>query len=287
MNPQEAAAPRRSFLIAGPTFTGIIDEAGKESWSAGRAGARDAFVLPSGNVLVAWADEVVELDRNRRAVFRYRLDRVNQEIGTAVRLPDGRTAVTELGPKPRLRWVKPDGAVDREFALAPETDNAHMQTRMARPLPNGDWLAPHLLAFKVKRYRPDGRIAETLATDLPELGGRAAENWPFTAIRLDNGNTLVSLTHGNKVAEFDPQGKIAWSVTNDDLPGKPLADPCGVQRLPNGNTAIACYGARGPVKIVEVTREKKIAWTYQGKHNAHELQILTVDGQPVAGPPLK
>ncbi|MCH8860264.1 MAG: hypothetical protein IH843_03860, partial [Thaumarchaeota archaeon] len=33
----------------------------------------------------------------------------------------------------------------------------------------------------------------TIKTDLEELGGRKAENWPFTAIRLANGNTLVNL----------------------------------------------------------------------------------------------
>ncbi len=285
--PNRQAAPRRSFLIAGPTFTGIIDEAGREAWSAGRPGARDAFALDNGNVLVAWAEEVLEVPRIGKPVFRYRLDHANREIGTAVRLPDGRTAVTELGPQPRLRLLTAAGAVERDIPLQPETDNAHMQTRMARPLPHGDWLAPHLLAFRVKQYRPDGSVAASIATDLPALGGRAAENWPFTAIRLANGNTLVALTHGNKVVEFDPRGRPAWTLTNDDLPGRPLADPCGVQRLPSGNTAIACYGAKGPVKIVEVSAAKKIVWTYEGKHRAHELQILTVDGAPLPGPPLK
>ena len=51
---------RHSFFIAGPTFTGIIDENGKEEWNAGKAGARDGFVLPNGRVLIAWANEVKE-----------------------------------------------------------------------------------------------------------------------------------------------------------------------------------------------------------------------------------
>ncbi len=38
-------------------------------------------------------------------------------------------------------------------------------------------------------------------TDLEEIGGRAAENWPFTGIRLNDGNTLISLTHGNIVVD--------------------------------------------------------------------------------------
>ena len=37
----DAAPIRHSFFVAGPTFTGIIDEAGKPVWDSGRARARD------------------------------------------------------------------------------------------------------------------------------------------------------------------------------------------------------------------------------------------------------
>lgn len=140
--------------------------------------------------------------------------------------------VTEFGPKPRLLEVDSAGQIKAEFPLLPETDNAHMQTRMARKLKNGNYLVPHLLAFKVKEYSPTGEVLQEFRTDLPELGGRAAQNWPFTAIRLDNGNSLVTLTHGNKVVEFDAIGKVAWSVSNDDLSGKPLPIPVAASDCP-------------------------------------------------------
>ena len=106
--------------------------------------------------------------------------------------------------------VDSHGTIVLEFPLQPETDNAHLQTRMARKLPSGNYLVPHLLAFKVKEYTPQGEVVREWKTDLPQLGGRNAENWPFTAIRFADGNTLVSLTHGNKMVEFDPQGKVVW-----------------------------------------------------------------------------
>src|SRR4029079_10401095 len=112
----------------------------------------------------------------------------------------------------------------------------------------------------VKEYSPEGTIVNVVRTDLEELGGRQAENWPFTAIRLDNGNTLVSLTHGNKVAEFSPHGEVVWKVMNDDVQGL-FKDPCGCQRLANGNTVIGSHAANTGVSMVEVTREKKIVWT--------------------------
>ena len=279
---------KHSFFIAGPTFTGIIAEDGTEEWNAGKPAARDGFILPNGNALIAWGNEVKELTREKKFVFHYIKSADNQEIGTAQRLENGNTLITELGSKPRLIEVDSAGKIVVDVPLQPETDNAHMQTRMARKLANGNYLAPHLLAFKVKEYTPDGKVVKQFPTDMEDLGGRAAENWPFTAIRLENGHTLVNLTHGNKTVEMDGDGKVIWKISNDDFPDlKPFADPCGAQRLPNGNTVIASYASKEAIKVFEVTSEKKIVWTYKGPHRAHEIQILTTNGKPVEGLPLK
>ena len=79
----QAEEIRHSFFVAGPSFTGIIDEEGKESWDSGRGGARDGWVLPSGNVLIAWSDVVQEFDRDHenKVVFEYKKNPVNKEIG--------------------------------------------------------------------------------------------------------------------------------------------------------------------------------------------------------------
>jgi len=279
---------KHSFFIAGPSFTGIIGEDDSEIWNSGDAGARDGFILPNGNALIAWSNEVKELTRENVVVFSYKKSADNTELGTVQRLENGNTLITELGQKPRLLEVSAEGKIVVEVPLQPETDNGHMQTRMARKLANGNYLVPHLLAFKVKEYAPDGQIVRQFATDLPDLGGRAAENWPFTAIRLANGHTLINLTHGNKTVEMDADGKVIWKVSNDDFRDlKPFADPCGAQRLPNGNTVIASYASQKPVKVFEVTPDKKVVWTYTGPHRAHEIQILTTNGKPIDGLPLK
>jgi len=283
---------RHSLFIAGPSFTGIIDEEGKEAWNSGKAGARDGWVLENGNVLIAWSDEVKEFERGSektggKIVFSYKKGPENSEIGTVERLANSNTLITELGKLPRLREVAPDGKVAVDFPLLPETDNAHMQTRMARKLTGGNYLVPHLLAFKVKEYTSAGKVVSEFPTDGADLGGRKAENWPFTAIRLASGNTVVNLTHGNKTVELDSTGKVVWKISNDDFPDlKPFVDPCGGQRLPNGNTVIASYGATKGIKVFEVTPERKIVWRYEG-HRAHEIHVLTTNGQPIAGKAMK
>jgi len=291
MNPASAqqsssSGITHSFFIAGPSFTGIIGEDGKEIWNSGKAGARDGFVLPNGNVLVCWGDIVQEFDKNKEVVFSYKKSAEHNELGTAVRLPSGNTFITESGEEPKIVEVDKEGKVVAFTPLQPESDNTHMQTRMARKLSNGNYLVPHLLAFAVKEYTPAGDVVNTFRSDIPELGGRSVENWPFTAIRLKNGNTLVTLTHGNKVVEFDPAGKIVWKVSNDDFSEKPFSDPCGAQRLPNGNTVIASYAAPSGIKLFEITRDKKIVWSYTG-YNVHEFQVLTTNGRPLKGKLMK
>ncbi len=275
-----------SFFIAGPQFTGIIGEAGAILWDSEKPSARDGYVLKNGNILICWADKVKEYDTNKKVVFQYTKAEDQMELGTALRLRNGNTMITESGEKPRIVEVDKAGNIVKSIPLLPETDNVHMQTRMARKLKNGNYLVPHLLAFAVKEYQPDGTVVQTFRTDKEDLGGREAENWPFTAIRLKNGNTLVTLTHGNKVVELDPEGNVVWKVTNDDLKGNPFADPCGAQRLPNGNTVIASYGAKEGLKLFEIDRDKNIVWRYTD-YNVHHFQILTTNGKSIKGQPLK
>ncbi len=276
-----------SFFIAGPSFTGIIGEKNEVLWDAQKPAARDGYVLENGHLLICWSDEVREYDTNKEVVFTYQKSKQNDELGTAQRLPNGNTLITELGKNPRLLEINSADEIVVEVSLSPETDNAHMQTRMARKLDNGNYLVPHLLAFAVKEYAPSGEVVQTFKTDLSSLGGREAENWPFTAIRSPNGNTLIGLTHGNTVVEMDAQGSVVWQINNEDLDGDPIDDACGVQRLPNGNTVIASYHAQQGIKLLEVTRDKKMVWTYAGPHNVHHFQILTTNGKPIEGKPMK
>ena len=286
LNAQKTVPITHSFFIAGPQFTGIIGESGEVIWDAKKSGARDGYVLKNGNILICWADEVREYSKDKRVILTYKKPEQNIELGTAVRLANGRTMITESGPKPRIIEIDRKGIIVKSIPLQPETDNIHMQTRMARKLKNGNYLVPHLLAFAVKEYQSDGTVVNTFSTDCKELGGKEAKTWPFTAIRLANGNTLVTLTNGNRVVELDQFGKIIWSIDNSLFDVNPLEDPCGAQRLPNGNTVITSYGAQKGIKILEIDSEKKIVWTYDN-YRAHHFQILTTNGKQHGGIPLK
>ena len=270
---------RHSFLICG-NRTVLINEDNKIVWQTKGYG-RDGFVLENGNILVSVANIAKEISRDGKLVWSYRLSKGNKELGTCVRLENGNTLVVERGVKPQLLEVGADGRIEVHVPLKPETPNAHMQTRMARKIPNGNYLVPHLLAFAVKEYKPDGTVVRTIKTDLPELGGRKERNWPFTAIRVGDGKILSNLTNGNKCVEFDSKGRVAWRLDNSHVNGR-LADPCGGQRLTNGNTVICSYGQKkGDMpKIFEVTKDKKVVWEYFNPEiRAHEVHVISTNGK--------
>jgi hypothetical protein len=275
---------RHSFFVAGPDFTGILDESGQIVWDADRPAARDGFVYDNGDILITWTDEVVLYNPQKEVIFKYHVADINQELGTAQRLDNGQFLIAELGARPRLLEVDLQAKIAKIINLQPETDNIHMQTRMARKLESGNYLVPHLLAFAVKEYNERGDVVNIFRTDLVQIGGREAENWPFTAIRLPNGNTLINLTHGNKTIEVDKAGVITWMVSNEDFKEKPFNDACGAQRLANGNTVIAAYNAKEGIKLFEVTPDKKLVWTYAGPYRVHHFQILTTNGRMLKAP---
>ena len=282
-----------SFLGAGKANqVVIVNEKGEVEWRFDMP-ASDGWVLPSGNVLLALYPTrkfpkggVAEVDRKtRKIIWSYKGQQ--KEISTVQPMCGDHYLVAELGPEPRAIVINQAGEILKKMPLACQKKNAHMQTRMLRLLPNGNYIAPHLLDFAVKEYDPaTGKVLRSFPTD---DRGRAKRDWPFTAIRLANGNTLIGCTNGNRVIEVDAKGKIVWKVDNEDIGEKLFDDACGVQRLPNGNTVITSYHAKGnAVKLFEVTRDKKVVWRYSGlSAGFHHFQILTTNGKPLKDNTLK
>jgi hypothetical protein len=272
-----------SFLATGGE-TYLVDGAGKVTWSYPHS-TRDGWVLSTGNILLAVGKDkrypggaVVEVSRAGKVVLEFK--GAQSEVNTVQPLENGNVLLTEAGDKPRLLEVDRKGKVVVEVRLQAQTRDHHLQTRMARKLANGNYLVPQLLDKVVREYTPAGKIVWEVGTP----------HWPFTAIRLEDGNTLIGCTLGNLVIEVDPKGKTVWKLTNDDLPGKPINDACGVQRLSNGNTVVTSHHAgAGQVKLMEVTRDKKLVWTYTNtrRPGIHHFQILETDGKPLKGQPMR
>ncbi|MGI9108643.1 MAG: PQQ-binding-like beta-propeller repeat protein [Opitutales bacterium] len=272
----------RSFLMLGG-LTQIVDGSGKAIWKY-PAATRDGYVLPNGNLLLTLSKNkaypggaVVEVTRDQKIVWEYK--GTQSEVNTAVLLANGNIMLTEAGDKPRLLEVARDGSIKVEIPLGCQVTNHHMQSRMARPLPNGHYLVPQ--DKTVREYDAAGKVVWERKN--PES---ALDNRSFCCLRNAAGHTLISLTVGNHIIEVDAEGKIVWELRDGDLPGVPVNRTTALSWLPNGNIVFSNYAARAPQpKLVEITREKKVVWTYVDgtKEGVHEFQLLDEAGKPLTG----
>src|SRR5579871_775038 len=282
---QKSETHLRYGVLATGAETFILSAEGKTVWTY-PLGTRDGWMLPNGNLLLDITrceqyphGAILEVNREGKTLFEFQ--GTQSEVDCVQPLPGGHVLLTESGAKPRLLEMDRSGKTLVEFPLKCQTTDFHMQTRMARKLANGHYLVPHLVDKVVREYTAQGDVVWEVATP----------DWPFTAVRLDNGNTLIDCTRGNTCIEVDRAGKIVWQVTNADLPGEPIHDACGVQRLPNGDTVIESYGANDPnaIKLFEITRDKQIVWTLRTfrAHGIHEFQLLDTSGKPLKGRQLR
>ena len=98
----------------------------------------------------------------------------------------------------------------------------------------------------MREYDAKGGLVREIPTKFP----------PFAAVRLANGNTVVSGQSG--IVEVDPAGKEVWQLHAADLPELGIRWFAGVQVLPDGNLLICNAG--GNVPVFEINREKHVVW---------------------------
>ena len=117
----------------------------------------------------------------------------------------------------------------------------------------------------------------------------------WSAVRLHNGNTLISGDGEGYTREVNPQGQTVWEFTKADAPFK-IGNTQTANRLANGNTVITSWIAgnnkteewAGTVQVFEVNRDKKIVWALSSWKNpdlgpATSIQLLDEPGSPDNG----
>ena len=110
-------------------------------------------------------------------------------------------------------------------------------------------------------------------------------NKPWAAIRLLNGNTLITSESDRATREISPSGEIVWEITLDELPEEyRLGGSQSCVRLKNGNTILCSMGNGGTTpQLVEVTPDKKVVWVLNDWRElgpATAIQILDDPGDP-------
>ena len=292
-------APTRRFITADSSNgrIAIIDAAGKTEWEYKIGPLHDLHVLPDGNVLfqTSWT-RLVEVDpRTNKVVWEYESAKQNGNAGKAIevhafqRLNDRITMIVESGVS-RIIEVDRDGKLQHEVKLQVPSPSAHHDTRLARKLENGNYLVCHDGQGLVREYDGQGKTVWEYAVplfDKQPKGGHGVEafgNQCFAALRLRNGNTLLTTGNGHSVLEVTAKKDLVWSLHQNDLPGIQLAWVTTLQVLPSGNIVLGnCHAGPKNPQVIEITREKKVVWSFHDFERFGDAttntQILAVDGK--------
>ena len=254
----------------------VIGRDGQVKWEYPAPLVCDLWVLDNGNFLFTAGHGVVEVNREKKVVFKYE---TTSEVFSCQRLPDGNTLVAETTAG-RLVIVDPAGKVVKVVPLLQAGEKGdHGYVANVRQLANGHFMAAIYQGQLVREYDDDGKVV--MQASAPS-GGRVA-------VRLANGHTLIGTadcTDEPRLFEVDAAGKVTWEFSNADLPGKQLRHICGIHRLPNGNTVLCNYLGHGQFgkapQLIEITPDKKVVWTY-GNHKVVRavtcVQMLEAAGE--------
>jgi hypothetical protein len=109
-------------------------------------------------------------------------------------------------------------------------------------------------------------ISQMSTNRVYEMDRQGKERWtigglkgPIDAHVLPGERVLIAEHHDSRVTERNLRGAVLWEQR---LPDRPVS----VQRLPNGNTFIACYSS-----LMEVTRENKELYNYRPEGTAGQI----------------
>jgi len=276
------------MLYAGEGYNVIfVVNQGKVVWtySFGKGGEiDDVWMLTNGHILVARQFHVEEITPQKQVVWHYDPPQ-GTEVHTCQPIGLDKVLLVQNGLPPKLMIInKGTGTVELEHDLPAEslTDpkTVHPQFRRFRLTAAGTYLAPFLRMNKVVEYDKEFNPVWTYEISTP-----------WDALRLHNGNTLITDEHEKLVREVGPKGETVWQFSQADLPPNIVFHNLQTaERLANGDTVI--FSSTGGTKVeerpgiiqcIEVTPDKKVVWVLQDWKNlgpATTAQFLDQPGIP-------
>ncbi len=243
----------------------------------------DCTMLSNGNIVFSRKNGASEITPDKTIVWHYDAP-PKTEIHTAQPIGKDRVLIMQNGdPAKALLIHKASGKVEQELVLPTRRpENPHGQFRHIRLTKAKTFLVAHLDLGRVVEYDDKGK--ELWSVPAPSA---------WAAVRLKNGNTLISGNQHGYVREVNPKGEVVWEINRNDLPGMPLYTVQEVSRLANGNTLINNWSGSlkktewpRVVQLIEVTPDKKVVWAIRDWDTlgpASSTQLLDEPGVPEKG----
>jgi len=260
------------FLYAGewdtrkPNQSMFLVRGGRIVWSASiplhpGPGANqefdDATLLPNGNIIFSRMSGAGEIAPDKSLVWDYPAP-PGTEIHSIQAIGGSRVLIMRNGnPAQAMIIDTSTGVTEKVIPIPTSVTGTHGQFRHIRMTRAGTLLVPHLGEGKVVEYDTDGRVLWSVPAKSP-----------WSAVRLDNGNTLIAGDWSAYVREVSPKGETVWEFTQADVPDIRLFNTQTANRLANGDTVITnwCAGDKNigewpaTVQVLEVTPDKRVVW---------------------------
>ena len=280
---------QHSMLYVGENYNKMfVVHDGKVIWtySTGKGYEYDdVWMMSNGNILFSRMQYVAIVTPEKKVIWRYDAKQSEgddyTEIHTCQPIGLDKVMFVENGLPAKLKIINTKtGAVevDHEIPFDPpaKRNGIHGQFRRARVTAQGTYLLSYLTLNKVVEYDKDWK--EIWRYDIKS---------PWAAIRLKNGNTLITDEAEHLTREVNPKGETVWEFNTDELPAayKFASAPQSCTRLANGNTIFTSRGSndgKGP-QLIEITPDKKVVWVLQDWKTlggASAVQILDDPGIP-------
>jgi hypothetical protein len=212
----------------------------------------DVWLMTNGNLLFSRMSYVAIVTPEKKVVW-HRDAPPGTEIHACQPIGLDKVLLMENGTPARLLVINiKTGKTEVEHEVPDAGPNVHPQFRRVRMTAAGTYLLPFLAMNKVVEYDKNFKPIWTY-----EISS------PWAAIRLRNGNTLITNEKDRLAREVNRKGETVWEYSlRSDLPaGLVMPGSQSNVRLANGNTVICSRGGNGAgLQLIEVTPAKKVVW---------------------------
>lgn len=251
---------------------------GKVIWTYDTGGGweyDDIWMKKNGNIVFSrmqWAGEVTP---NKEIVWRYDCAE-DEELHTIQPISETEYLLAVNAPVPYAIIINNKGEITYRHDIPYDKQTStHGQFRRFRMTPDRHFLVTYLSLGKVVEYDEEWN----------EVWRYEELKKPWAAIRLLNGNTLISDERKQIAREVNKAGETVWEFDCNTLPEEyRIDDYQTVTRLKNGNTIFCARGHNGLTpQCVEVTKEGEVVWVLKDWRElgpCTAVQILNDPGDP-------
>jgi len=242
----------------------------------------DATLLSDGNIIFSRMSGAGMVSPDKKLVWDYPAP-PGTEVHSIQSIGKDRVLIMRNGnPAQAMIFNTANNTVEKEIPIPTTIKGTHGQFRHIRMTPAGTILVGHMSEGKVVEYDQTGK----------EVWSVKAEH-PWQALRLKNGNTLITGDSAKYVREVNPKGETVWELNQSDVPDIKLGNIQAANRLANGNTVICNWIAGdnnhahwpGTVQIFEVNPAREVVWALSEWKDpdlgpSTSIQLLDEPGTP-------